>query len=99
MIYIQGFLMFIFSLSNDWFAIKWHAAREKGEPIRGAYIAFVMGAIGWISFIWVLNTSFWLAVPDLIGNVVGSYYGIKHFNAPLPIAIALGFASKPETDE
>lgn len=99
MIYIQGFLMFLFSVSSDWFAIQWHEAREKKEPIRGAYIAFIMGVIGWLSFIWVLNTSFWLAGPDLVGTVVGSYFGIKNHHAPLPIAIALGFNSKPKDEE
>ena len=86
--------MFFFSVSSDWFGVQWHEAREKKEPIRGAYIALIMGVIGWLSFIWVLNTSFWLVFPDLLGSVVGSYYGIKHHHAPLPIAIALGFNSK-----
>lgn len=99
MIYVQMLLMFLFSISNDWFAVQWHEAREKKEPIRGAYIALIMGVIGWLSFIWVLKVTFWLAVPDLIGTVVGSYYGIKYHHAPLPIAIALGFTSKPKEEE
>ena len=98
MIWVQGILMFLFSVSNDWFAVQWHEAREKKEPIRGAYLALIMGIVGWLSFIWVLNTSIWLAVPDLIGTIIGSYYGIKYHHAPLPIAIALGFSSKPKTN-
>lgn len=99
MIWIQAALMFVFSMSSDWLVIHWHEARENKEPFRGAYLAFIMGVIGWLSFIWVLNTSIWLAGPDLVGTVLGSYFGIKYRHAPLPIAVALGFSSKPKEDE
>jgi hypothetical protein len=91
MIWIQGILMFIFSVSNDWFGILWHEARENKEPVKGAILAFILGTIAWLSLIWVVDSSYWLAIPDLMGTVVGSYYGIKYHHAPLPIAIALGF--------
>ena len=96
---LQIVAVFLFSVSNDWFSVLWHEAREKNQPIRGAIVAVTLGLIGWLSIIWVIDDSRWLMIPDLLGNLVGSYYGIKHYHAPLPIAIALGLAKKPEKEE
>lgn len=98
MIYIQAILIFIFSISNDLFSVKWHEYREKKEPLKGGIISVVLGVIAWFALIWVVDESRWLMVPDLIGTFVGSYYGIKYHHAPLPIAIALGFYKSPEKE-
>lgn len=99
MIWIQGILMLIFSIGSDWFAVKWHEARENKDPLMGVIWAIILAAIGWLSFIWVMTSSLWLAVPDLIGTAIGSYYGIKYHHAPLPLAAALGFYKKQEIEE
>lgn len=96
MIYLQALLIFIFSVSNDMFSIKWHEYREKRMPFRGAVVSVILGAIAWMSLIWVINDSVWLMLPDLLGTYVGSYYGIKYHHAPLPIAVALGMHSNPK---
>jgi len=91
----QAGLIFIFSICNDWLAVLWHEAREKGRPLKGAVLGVALGLIGWLSLIWVVNDSVWLMLPDLVGTFIGSYYGIKHYHTPLPLAIALGLSKKP----
>lgn len=93
---LKAFAIFIFSVSNDWMSVEWHEAREKNRPIKGAIVALLLGLIGWLSIIWVVADSYWLMLPDLLGNIVGSYFGIKHYHGPLPIAVALGLSKKPE---
>jgi hypothetical protein len=95
-IYLQALLIFLFSIGNDLFSVKWHEAREKGRPLLGAFVGVILGTVGWMSLIWVVADSIWLMVPDLVGTAIGSYLGIKWQHAPLPVAIALGFYRKPD---
>ena len=89
MIWLQALLVFLFSVSNDILSVKWHESREKGNAIMAAVESFFLGLIAWASIIWVVDTSYWLMVPDLIGNVVGSYVGVRKTIAPLAVNTAL----------
>jgi hypothetical protein len=76
-VWLQAGLMFIFAVSSDWLSVIWHRARENGESTLGALLAVLLGLIGWLSIYWVVKTSVWLILADLIGTYVGSYFGIK----------------------
>lgn len=79
---MQAGLIFLFSIGNDWLSILWHKYREESRAFMGALVAVALGAIAWLTIIWVGWESHWLLVPDVVGTAVGSYYGIrKHYTS------------------
>ena len=85
-------------MSSDWLSVIWHTYREEKKAAKAAVVSLLLGLIGWISIIWIVDTSYYLMIPDLAGNIVGSYFGIRFSGAPLPIAIWLGFKKKEDKE-
>ena len=96
MFWLQASLIFIFSVSNDWLSVIWHEARENNKPLKSSIVAVFLGLIAWLAIIWIVDQSYWLMLPDLVGTAVGSYLGVKYHHEPLPIAIALNFRRRPD---
>lgn len=74
----QALAIFVFSVGNDWLSVLWHRAREEGRPIFGSFIAMLLGGIAWLSIIWITQDSAWLAIPDILGTGIGTYYSFKN---------------------
>lgn len=105
---LQAIAIFVFSVGNDWLSVLWHRAREEGRPIFGAFIAMLLGAVGWLAILWVTLDSAWLMVPDILGTGIGTYYSFKNeairtgkvrplkvTPAGILLRIVEGFQSKP----
>lgn len=69
---------FIFSIANDYLSVYWHRARERGQPVRCANIAFLLGAIGWLPYVLFVTHNNWqIIVADALGNWLGSYLAVR----------------------
>jgi hypothetical protein len=69
---------FALSVANDALNVQWHQAREEGQPVSGANISVVMGAIAWVPYVLFVTQGNWqIVAADLAGNWVGSWWGIK----------------------
>ena len=81
MLWLQAFLIFVFSVVNDWLSVQWHVARERGWPFRGALVAVLLGTLGWLSIWWVVTQSVYLILADIAGTAVGSYWSFVEYSA------------------
>lgn len=68
----------VFSALGDVMSIRWQTAREQGNAKLGAHTASLLGVINWLPFILFVTTQNWqIIVADVLGNWIGSYWGIK----------------------
>ena len=72
-----GALVFLAGAVYDWTNARYIRANADGRRLPAACWSMMVGAIGLVGLIGVLQLSRWFALPELAGYGVGTYFGVR----------------------
>lgn len=91
---------FLMAVAADFWAVKWHAARERRQLARVGALSAVLELLGWVP-LWfaITQENVTWAAAAVLGSVVGSVWGCyREPQSSLPRAVgheSQGSASSP----
>lgn len=74
--------VFLAAAALDYATARYVRAVQKRERHKAARWSVVMGALGLVGFLSVIEVSIWLVAPELMGLYAGTYFALGQDGKP-----------------